>query len=138
VEPESLPIELEITSESSRYEPSDGMWLEQTADLHRQLQLDVDGFRHAPESKPGTKGAADSVVLALGSAGAFSAAVQCFRAWLARDKQRRLVVVVSRGDEHEKVVIEGDGLSGSSFDALTQAVATRLKDAGWPSDIEPS
>ena len=40
----------------------------------------------------GTKGGADQVIVALGSAGSFTAVVDCLRAWLGRDRDRRIDV----------------------------------------------
>src|SRR5690349_6701267 len=86
------PIDVTVTPENCRYDPDDERWLNQIRDLYTELRDEVPGYRVESQAVPGTKGIIESVVLALGSAGAFSAAVTCFKAWLARDKWRRLVV----------------------------------------------
>jgi hypothetical protein len=139
MEPDPPPVELTVLAESSRYDPDDDQWLAQSADLYEALYREVDGFKRVPAPGPaGTKGALDTVIIALGSAGAFTALVDCFRAWLARDKQRRLVVTVKQGEQSEQVVIEGDGLDAASFAQLTEAVGARMKDTRWPLGTEPS
>src|SRR5215471_9544 len=86
---------LTIEALSDRYDESDERWLEQVVDLVDRLRDDVGAVERRREPAAGQKGGVDALILALGSAGAFQAAVTGFRAWLARDRTRRLRLVVT-------------------------------------------
>ncbi|MGI9022457.1 MAG: hypothetical protein ACR2HV_04355 [Acidimicrobiales bacterium] len=70
------------------------------------------------------------MILALGSAGAFTASVEYLRAWLGRDKSRSLEVSWSADGEEHTVSIRGDGMDNASFQALAEAAGRRLAAAG--------
>jgi hypothetical protein len=53
----------------------------------------------------------DAVILALGSAGAITAAVEALRLWLARDRGRRVQLSWSVGGQQGEVVLAADNLS---------------------------
>jgi hypothetical protein len=53
----------------------------------------------------------EAVILALGSAGAITAAVEALRLWLARDRDRRVQLSWSVGGQQGEVVLEADNLS---------------------------
>jgi hypothetical protein len=108
-------IDVVVTAESGRYHASDERWLDQVRVLHADLRTEVPGFRIESAVVPGTKGAVDSVILALGSAGAFSSAVTCFKAWLARDKSRRIVVTWTQDGQEERIELEGDAVDAASM-----------------------
>ena len=71
------------------YTSDDLRWREQIASLHEELNANTDvTFREQPGEH--MKGGVAEVLLALGSAGAFTAAVGVIKAWLERDKFRRV------------------------------------------------
>jgi hypothetical protein len=53
----------------------------------------------------------EAVILALGSAGAITAAVEALRLWLARDRGRRVQLSWTVGGQQGEVVLEADKLS---------------------------
>ena len=123
------PVLLSIEAVSGRYnDPSDKRWVDQVVDLVDQLRADVGGVRRRREVDPGQKGGLDTLVLALGSAGAFQAAVAIFRAWLARDRSRRLKLVVTDAEEREhSFELSGDSIDSRTFTAVAEVVARRLR-----------
>lgn len=75
---------------------------------------------------PGTKGGIDVIILALGSAGVFTAAVEFFRAWLQRDRTRSLEVTHTVDGREETIVIRGEAISDDVVATLASAVGRRL------------
>jgi hypothetical protein len=123
---ESSKIELTVAAESDRYDAADDRWLAQANDLYADLRRDVSGYRVESTQVTGTKGVVDAAILALGSAGAFSAAVQCIKAWLARDKSRRVAITWTQGGQEQRVVLEGDAIDVKSLQRLVEAIGQRL------------
>src|SRR5260221_9099120 len=85
------PFELEIDPRNEKYYPDDDRWRDQVATLYADLHAQVDTVRRERPVE-GAKGTIDQLIIALGSAGALSAVVDCFRAWLGRDRDRRIDV----------------------------------------------
>lgn len=85
------------------------------------------GFHEIENMEPGAKGAISAVILSLGSVGAVNAAVQCFRAWLDRDKSRRIELTITAGDSMiENIVLEGKSIDSTTLQKLGSALAARL------------
>ena len=84
--PETL--EVGLVARNDRFHEDDPRWLEQIAVLVQELRRGTESIRLRRTPVPGTKGAADQLILSLGSAGAFSVALHLVRSWLARDKHR--------------------------------------------------
>ena len=84
-------LELVIEPRSDDYDAADDRWRAQVGTLQRDLAAQVETFQRS-RSEPGAKGTVDEVILALGSSGALTAAVECFRAWLQRDNNRSIDV----------------------------------------------
>ena len=119
-------FELRIDVGTNRFDPEDDRWRDQVAQLYAGLDDEVGGVRREHTSVPGTKGEVSTVILALGSAGAFTAMAEYLRAWLGRDKSRSVEVKWSEGTEERSVSISGDGMDNASFQALAEAAAARL------------
>src|SRR5262245_36892063 len=115
-----------VAPASDRYDSDDERWLAQVSDLHADLRREVDGFEVQSSLAAGTKGAVDTVVVALGSAGAFSAAVSCLKAWLARDKARRVVLTWTQDGQQQQAVLEGDNIDVTSLRRLVEAISARV------------
>lgn len=62
----------------------------------------------------GTKGAADQLIIALGSAGAFQAAVDCLRAWLGRDRDRRIDLRWEENGVERSVALTGEAVDAET------------------------
>lgn len=121
-------VELTIVAETLKFNHGDDRWMDQVSTLHAALRTDTGGtfLRGVPE--PGMKGTADTVILALGSSGALTAAVACFRAWLARDKTRTLTVTwIDDSGTDQTIKVSGSNIDQTSFRTLTNAVSKRLE-----------
>ncbi|MCB5905890.1 effector-associated constant component EACC1 [Streptomyces pinistramenti] len=123
---------LEVTMQpgSSRFDPEDQPWHDQVTALHTTLREEVGAVVRRGVPEPGQKGAVEATLLALGSSGALTAAVACFRAWLARDKTRTLTVTWTDGTGAEqRLHVTGDNIDQASFQALTAALGSRSGDS---------
>ncbi|WP_432994553.1 effector-associated constant component EACC1 [Dactylosporangium sp. CA-233914] len=121
-----MQIGLELVSE--RLDADDERWLAAEADLLGSLREEVGEVSVVRTAAAGQKGALDTVVLALGSAGAFRAAVACFRAWLQRDRTRRVRITWRDGDAVQEIEIDSAGLSGPAFERLARALDAHRPD----------
>jgi hypothetical protein len=137
--PHPATLDLVIEPRSERFDPADDRWLSQVSDFYRDLDVEVGGLRREAEQVPGTRGTVDTIILALGSAGAFTAAVEFLRAWLTRDRSRRLEVSWDVGGRTERVSVSGDAIDGAGLDRIAEAVAVRIEGKSWPRpDTAPS
>jgi hypothetical protein len=121
-------VEVTISPVTGKFDPEDQRWRDQVAALHAMLSEEAGAVSLRRVARRGAKGALDSAILALGSSGALTAAVACFRAWLKRDKTRTLTVTWTdeAGAEH-RATVTGDNLDETSFQALVQAIGRRLE-----------
>jgi hypothetical protein len=120
-------VELTLTTHSDRFDTGDDAWLAQEADLMASLRAEVP-VRRDMVAAPGEKGLVESIILALGSAGAFKAAVDCLRAWLARDRTRRIELAWTVDGREERIVLQGTAIDDAEFARLAELV--RAKAAG--------
>lgn len=116
---------------SGRYDAADDRWRDQVAAFYRDLGDEVGGVRRELTPVPDSKGAIDAMILALGSAGAFPAAVQFFRNWLQRDRTRSLKVCWEEDGERQCVSVQGDGIDQDALKMVAAAAAQRIGGAGW-------
>ncbi|MFE6157074.1 hypothetical protein [Streptomyces sp. NPDC057889] len=124
-------VEVAILPGTGRFDPEGEQWRDQIAALHAALREEAGTvlLRDAPE--PGRKGDAGTMMLALGTSGALTATVACFRAWLARDKTRTLTIVWTDEAGAERTVqVSGDNIDQASFQALAEGVRRRLGEDG--------
>jgi hypothetical protein len=119
-------LTLTLQPRSERYDQLDDRWIAQVATLVSDLHREVGGVRRDTVLAPGRKGGFEAIVLALGSAGAFNAAVALFKAWLARDRGRSLHISFRDGDRERTVVIRGDMTDNATLQAVGNVVATQL------------
>ncbi len=124
-------FELVLEPRTDRFDADDERWLEQVSLLFRELQREVGGVTRRHRPVEGTKGGAETVILALGSAGAFSAGLEVLRSWLGRDRARRLDISYTVADRTESVSISGDAIDTDAMAKIAEAVAGRLEGAPW-------
>ena len=130
-------LELVVEPRSDDYEAADDRWRVQVGTFYRELADRVDTYRRG-RSVPGTKGTVDEVILALGSSGALTAAVECFRAWLQRDKSRRIDVRWDEEGVERHVTFSGDNVDTATVKEIARAAAARVGGLAWSADTEPS
>ena len=130
-------FEMALEPRSVDYQPDDDRWRDQVvglvSDLHRRADVER---RSAPVE--GTKGTLDELVVALGSAGAFTAVVECLRAWLGRDRSRRIDVRWEENGKQRYVTLTGDAVDVDSLRQIAKAAAHRVGGSEWPASTVPS
>ncbi|SOD71038.1 hypothetical protein SAMN05892883_0639 [Jatrophihabitans sp. GAS493] len=124
-------FELSVELRSSDYYPDDDRWRSQVNAYQSELHGIVDT---RVQSRPftGSKGGVDELIVALGSAGAFTAAVESFRAWLSRDRGRRIEVRWDDDGVDHFVSLTGEAIDIDSVRAIAAAAAHRVGGSGWP------
>lgn len=120
-------LELTLRTGSDRFDINDENWLAQEADLLNELRTEVGGIRQDRTAVPGSKGLVETVIVALGSAGAFKAAAQCLQGWLARDRTRRVELAWVIDGREEKIILQGASIDPAVFDRLADIVSTRMQ-----------
>jgi hypothetical protein len=118
----SAPAEIVVHLATSKFDEDDERWLAQRNSFYAELRRETGAVSLRPESVPGSKGAVEAIILALGTAGAFRAATTCFQEWLARDRTRRIELQWNRNGESETFVIEGRAIDDEIFNRLASMV----------------
>jgi Effector Associated Constant Component 1 len=113
--------------QSERFSPDDDRWLDHVAGLARELRVGTGALEVQRTSQPGAKGAAETLILALGTAGAFTAAVEVIKAWLGRDRSRTVEVSWQDGDDIGRFVISGDKIDNAALGAMAEVLTARLQ-----------
>jgi hypothetical protein len=117
------PAHLSFSVASDQYDPSDDRWRSQVQVLLQQLHQDAGPVRQEITPVAGQKGGAAEIILALGTAGAFGAAVTVFQMWLARSRDRVATFVVDGPNGKTTVEIRGD----TSEAVIKDVIARSLK-----------
>ncbi|MFC8066728.1 hypothetical protein [Streptomyces sp. NPDC057293] len=120
-------VEVSIQPGTGRYGEGSQAWRDQVATLYVLLSEEAGAPARGGVPAPGQKGAVEATALALGSSGALTAAVTCFRAWLARDKTRTLTITWTdvTGAE-QRLHVSGDNIDQASFQALVESLENRM------------
>lgn len=130
-------FEMALEPRSGDYQPDDDRWRDQVVGLISELHRQADVERRSALVE-GTKGTLDELVVALGSAGAFTAVVECLRAWLGRDRSRRIDVRWEENGEQRYVTLTGDAIDVESIREIAKAAAHRVGGSEWPANTGPS
>jgi exopolyphosphatase/pppGpp-phosphohydrolase len=118
-------LEVGLVALNERYDDDDPRWRDQVADLVHELRRETESVQSRRAPVPGTKGTVDQLILALGSAGAFTAAVDVVRAWLARDKHRLVEMTVTDADGRTHTVrVSAENASADALAPLISAAST--------------
>jgi Effector Associated Constant Component 1 len=130
-------LEVVVDPRNDRYDPDDDGWRDQVATLYAELGAQVDTSRRARPTD-GAKGAADQLIIALGSAGVFAAVVDCLRAWLGRDRDRRIDVRWVENGMERSVTLTGEAVDDKTVREVAKAAVARVGGAPWPAGTGPS
>jgi hypothetical protein len=130
-------FEVAVEPHNDHYDPDDDRWRDQVATLVADLDAQVDTVRRGRPVE-GTKGAVDQLIIALGSAGAFQAAVDCFRAWLGRDRDRRIDVRWVENGVDRSVTLSGEAVDVDTIREVATAAVARVGGPPWTADTAPS
>ncbi len=112
---------LRLKAGSENFDPSDDRWIQQVNELVADLQANVGKVRKEVVPIKGHKGGIETIILALGSAGAITAAVDIFKAWLGRDQTRSLQFSTIKDGKEVTVVVKGKGMSQETIKELMQS-----------------
>jgi hypothetical protein len=113
-----------VEPRNEEYDPDDDRWRDQVATLYADLHAHVDTVRRGHPVE-GAKGTIDQVIIALGSAGAFSTAVECLRAWLGRDRDRRIDVSWDENGVERHVTLTGEAVDAETIREIAKAAVGR-------------
>jgi hypothetical protein len=130
-------LELAIEPRSDDYDAADDRWRVQVGAFHQELASQVDLVRRGAPA-PGAKGTVDQVIVALGSSGVLTAAVECFRAWLQRDKSRRIDLRWDQDGVERHVTLSGDNVDAATVREIGRVAAARIGGRAWSADTEHS
>ena len=130
-------FEVAVEPRNDSYDPDDDGWRDQVATLYADLDAQVDTVRRG-RPVGGAKGAVDQLVIALGSAGVFAAVVDCLRAWLGRDRDRRIDVRWVENGVERSVTLTGEAVDARTVREVAQAAITRVGGPPWPAGTGPS
>jgi hypothetical protein len=119
-------VELRLEPVSERFDSSDDRWLDQVAGFVTELQDGVGGVTRQREPVEGTKGALDSILLSLTSAGALTAAVELLKAWLSRDRSRSVKVSWTADGSVQQLELAGSQVDSAAFDQIVSTVVKQL------------
>ena len=100
-------VKFRIEPQSDKYDHSDDRWIDQVSGLKQDVRREVGGISREVEIEEGKKGGVESIILALGSAGAITAAVDIFKAWLSRDRTRSMEVSFEVEGRETKIKVSG-------------------------------
>ncbi|MGN9808318.1 effector-associated constant component EACC1 [Micromonospora sp. BQ11] len=117
---------LELRAISDRFHSDDAEWLDQEAELVAGLR-DVPDLAFASSDTTPAKGTTEAVIVALGSAGAFTATVEWVRAWLNRDRSRSIEITYTDDGGQKSLVVRSSGLREDTFRELLEAMRQRLE-----------
>jgi hypothetical protein len=118
---DGLPVRLELKSGVA----ADQRWLDQVTQLVEDLSRDVGDVRVERIPEASSKGGADVIILALGSAGAFTALVDVLRLWLGRDHERAVTMTWDEGGRSRRVTVQADSIDNATLRELALAAARR-------------
>jgi hypothetical protein len=116
-----------IQPSSERYAHDDDRWLAQQVELYSDLRREVGGVRRETVALTGQKGAVETVILALASAGSVTAAVQCLRDWLTRDRTRVVEIVYTVDGRDERIILRGTHVDDATARQLTEVALSRWR-----------
>jgi hypothetical protein len=121
-------VTIGLVPDSARYDADDDRWRDQVADLVRDLKVETGSLTVARTPVPGTKGSLDSLVLALGSAGVFTTALDVLRVWLARDKTRSVdLTYTDREGKQQRLSVTAANSGADTLAPVIAAVAGQIE-----------
>jgi hypothetical protein len=115
------PLTVELIASSGRFDRDHPSWTAQVSTLWEELASSAGELSRAVEKAPGLKGGGETIILALGSAGAVSAMVEVIKAWLDRDRSRSLTITtVNDGRGRRSISIHGDQVNNATMRAAVE------------------
>ena len=119
-------MEFGLEVSSDRFDRLDDRWLAQVAVLVDELRRESGAVERRSTPRAGTKGDLGSIVLALGSAGAFTAVVEVIKAFVGRDEGRSVRLSWHENGRLESFEVGGNGVD----DVVLERVVAVLDQVG--------
>lgn len=119
----SESIELAVSFSSTKFATDSDTWRTQTGEMISELTRGGLSVRKEQSVSPGSRGGIAEVILALGSAGAFSAAMTMFKVWVKRDQTRAVEFRYHAKDRKGSDVVltlKADQMSDDALKALLE------------------
>lgn len=120
------PTPLRVRARSNRFDETDTVWLAQADELLELLTGHGVPVSRQHAAGSGDKGVVSTVIVAITSASGLTAAVEAWKAWLARDRTRWIELTRTVDGVEESFVLRGRDISGDQFDLLVQQLVRRL------------
>jgi hypothetical protein len=128
---DATPLLVSLHAHHDSYDDDHPAFRAQVATLETELLHGVDGARRVSRSVPGTKGAVDELIVALGQAGVLTMTVEMLRVWLRRDRSRSLEIVWTEGGDTQRVTVRGDAIDTDVLKPVAEAAAARIGQDAW-------
>jgi len=119
--------EVRISVWNTRFDPRDDRSRRQADDFFRELGRDTGALVRQPAPvPPGAKGSVTDTLLLLTSPAAVAGTVAVTKAWLGRDRDRRVRIDWEEAGQRRSVVVEADAADTETLRvALEQALGGR-------------
>ena len=114
-------LEIIIEAHNENYDESDDRWIEQVDELILDCQKEAGEVRKEVQAVEGKKGGVEAIILALGSAGALTAAVDIFKAWISRDRSRSLKLKITTSEGVQEWDVSGNSMDKDVIEKFMQA-----------------
>lgn len=126
-EPTTGVVEVAIEATSSTFEENDPSWRRQVAALRTSLQqANIGDLRQEARFTSGHKGTLETLIIALGSSGAITAAVELFKVWTQRDRNRCLHLTIKNGEQTTKFELDGTSANDDTMQSVMVAALQRV------------
>jgi Effector Associated Constant Component 1 len=122
-------LALTVIPHSDDYPSSDPRWRSEVTSLIRGLEQRVPVEQRTIPTE-GTKFGVVELIAVLGSAGAISAAVQSFQAWLKRDRSRHLTLTWEIDGQEGRIELDGQAASDESARQMLTGALEQLTGRG--------
>lgn len=117
-------ISVELTPHSDRFGPDDARWATQVGTLWQALADEAGTVRRDATPVAGHKGGVETIILALGSAGAITAMVEVVKAWLGRDRTRSLKITrVDAAGGRRTITVHGEQVDDETMREALKVLA---------------
>jgi len=116
--------ELELVLDAQHPSLDEDRLGEQILDLTGELRLEVGGVTTRTSPEPGKRGGLPEIILALGTSGAIGGAVAVFKAWLDKDKARKISIRVRTRGRAREIEITANAANVGELEKLLVAAST--------------
>ena len=118
-------IEITIEAHNENYDESDDRWIDQVDELIADCEREAGEVQKEVQAVEGKKGGVEAIILALGSAGALTAAVDIFKAWILRDRSRNLTLKITTPEGVQEWVVSGNAMDNDVIEKFMQTALAK-------------